>query len=97
MPLKITPTVISAALAGIFSAITWPLLWKHFGQSASSGHIEVILGTLLLVALPAHAFVLGFGHRQASQVGLDTALLKRIGAWLATAAGTVLLVGAVST
>lgn len=93
MLLKITPTLISAALAGAFSALTWPVLWKHFGQSASSGHIEVILGTLLLVALPAHAFVLGFGHRQAAQAGLDTALLKRVGAWLGAAAGTVLLTG----
>ena len=93
MLLKITPSPISAALAGAFSALTWPVLWKHFGQSASSGHIEVILGTLLLVALPAHVFVLGLGHRQATGAGLDTALLKRVGAWLATAAGTVLLTG----
>ena len=93
MLLKITPSPISAALAGAFSALTWPVLWKHFGQSASSGHIEVILGTLLLVALPAHVFVLGLGHRQTPGSGLDTALLKRVGAWLATAAGTVLLTG----
>ena len=93
MPLKITPTPISAALAGAFSALTWPVLWKHFGQSTSSGHIEVILGTLLLVALPAHAFVLGFGHRQTPPTGLDTALLKRVGAWLLSAAGTVLVTG----
>lgn len=89
--MKITPTPLTAAFAGFFSALTWPLLWKHFGQATSSGSVELIAGTLLLVALPAHALVLGFGHRTSPTAGLDTAMLKRIGAWLAAAAVTALL------
>jgi hypothetical protein len=47
---------------------------------------------LLVVALPAHAFVVGFGRTQApSARSLDTALLKRIGAWLAAAAGVTVI------
>ena len=89
--MKITPTPLTAALAGLFSALTWPLLWKHFGQAGTSGSVELIAGTLLLVALPAHALVLGFGHRP-TPGALDTALLKRICAWLA-AAGLTVIVG----
>jgi len=49
---------------------------------------------LLAVALPAHAFVVGFGRGQAPDARtLDTALLKRIGAWLAAAAATVVIAG----
>ena len=88
----ITPTPITAALAGLFSALTWPLLWKHFGHAGSAGSVELIAGTLLLVALPAHALVLGFGHHANTTKGLDTALLKRICAWLA-AAGLTVIVG----
>lgn len=89
--MKITPTLLTAALAGGFSALTWPLLWARFGQASSSGSVELIAGTLLLVALPAHALVLGFGYRQPAASALDVSLLKRIGAWIAAAAATVLL------
>jgi hypothetical protein len=92
LPLKITPTPLTAALAGLFSALTWPLLWKHFGQAGTAGSVELIAGTLLLVALPAHALVLGFGHHANPTKGLDTAMLKRICAWLA-AAGLTVIVG----
>lgn len=51
--------------------------------------MELILAFLLVVALPAHAFVMGFGRSQRPDARtLDTALLKRIGAWLAAVAAT---------
>jgi hypothetical protein len=47
---------------------------------------------LLVIALPAHAFVVGFRPGQAAGARtLDTALLKRVGAWLAAAGVTVLI------
>lgn len=90
--MKVTPTPVTAALAGVFSAIAWPLLWSRFGTEASAGSVELILATLLVVALPAHAFVVGFGRSEGSAVRtVDTALLKRIGAWLIAAVATALV------
>lgn len=89
--LKISPTPLTAALAGVFSALAWPLLWSRFGGGQSPGTFEVVIITLLVIALPAHAFVVGFGPRQAAGAGkLDTDLLKRVGAWLAAAGVTLL-------
>lgn len=93
--MKITPTPLTAALAGVFSALVWPLLWSRFGGAASAGTVELIVGSLLVVVFPAHACVVGFGQaRQAAPGTLDTALLKRVGAWLAAGVGTALLAGA---
>lgn len=87
--MNIAPSPVSAALAGIFSAIVWPLLWTRFGGSASGGTLEIVLITLLVIALPAHAFVVGFARPDAAAARtLDTALLKRIAAWLLAAAAT---------
>lgn len=92
--MKITPTPVTAALAGLFSALVLPFVWARFGDSGSSGSVELIVAFLLAVALPAHAFVVGFGQSQVPDARtLDTALLKRIGAWLATAAATVVVAG----
>ena len=88
----IRPTPITAAVAGVFSALAWPVLWTRYGHAASTGGIELIVGTLLLVALPAHAFVVGFkGSEGSDPRKVDTALLKRIGAWLAASATTALI------
>ena len=90
--MKITPTPVTAALAGVFSAIVWPLLWSRFGSAASASSVELILATLLVIALPAHAFVVGFGrHGGAAVRTMDTALLKRIGAWLVAAIATAVV------
>jgi uncharacterized YccA/Bax inhibitor family protein len=89
---NIRPTPLTAALAGLIAAIAWPLVWARFGGPASEGGFELIVATLLVIALPAHAFVVGFSRPQEVQArALDTALLKRIGAWLAAAAGTTVL------
>lgn len=91
--MTLTPTPVTAALAGAFSALTWPLLWARFGQSDTSGSMELIVATLLVVALPAHALVMGFGYRpEPHSRKLDTALLKRIGAWLGAAILTTALI-----
>jgi len=93
--MKINPTPVTAALAGVFSAIAWPLLWSRFGNAASAGSVELILATLLVIALPAHAFVVGFGRHGGSAVRtMATALLKRIGAWLVAAIATALVAAA---
>jgi len=88
---KITPTPITAALAGIVAALAWPYLWSSFG-GPSSGGVELVIATLLVIALPAHAFVVGIGRNAAADArSVDTALLKRVGAWLAAAGVTTAL------
>ncbi len=90
--MNIRPTPLTAAIAGLVAALAWPLVWDRFGGPAAEGGVELIVATLLVIALPAHAFVVGFSRpQQAQSRTLDTALLKRIGAWLAAAAGTTVL------
>jgi len=84
--MRISPTPVTAAAAGFLSATLWPLAWSRFGNGDSSFSIELMVATLLLVALPAHAFVVGFNYRHASDGrALDVPLLKRVGAWLVAA------------
>lgn len=93
--MKITPSLLTAALAGIVAAIAWPILWSRYGAPSSGGSVEFIVGTLLVIALPAHALVVGFGRSEkAGARTLDTELLKRVGAWLVAAVGTAVLRGA---
>jgi hypothetical protein len=92
--LNLTPTPLTAALAGIVAAVAWPFLWSRFGGYGTDGSVELVVGTLLVVALPAHAFVVGFGRAHDAR-SIDTALLKRIGAWLAAAATTAMLGAAI--
>lgn len=85
--MTITPTPITAALAGVFSALAWPWLWQAYGGSASGGGIELVLGTLLLIGLPAHLFVVGLRPAEQSPGGrsVDKPLLLRIAVWLLAA------------
>lgn len=79
------PTPISAALAGVFAGIVMPVLWPHLATNSTG----LVVAFLLVVALPAHAFVVGLAREQtANPRTLDTALLKRVGAWLLSAAVT---------
>ena len=59
-----------------------PLLWSYFGNDTMS----LVVAFLLVVVLPAHAFVVGFSYSQANARTLDTALIKRVGAWLGAVA-----------
>jgi hypothetical protein len=90
--MTLEPTPVSAALAGAFSAVAWPWLWPYFDGQSTSGSLGFVICTLLVLALPAHAFVLGFGWKRPSGPRtVDTALLARIGAWLAAATVTAVL------
>jgi hypothetical protein len=90
--MKITPTVPTAALAGIFSAAAWPLLWPLFKDPAASSSLWLVAGTLLFIALPAHAFVVGFSRSEVpAGRAIDGPLLKRVVAWLVAAGVTAAL------
>ena len=83
---RVTPTPLTAALAGIFSGLTGPLVWPLTRGPSTSATLWLVFATIVLVALPAHAFVLGFGPKDASASrGVDVALLTRIAVWLAGA------------
>ena len=61
-----------------------------FADPGASGSVGLVIATLAVIALPAHAFVVGFGRRTVNAGRtLDTALLTRIGAWLGAAGVTV--------
>jgi hypothetical protein len=85
MPFR--PTPWTAALAGLIAALAWPWVWTRYGGVGTDGSTELVMGTLLVVAVPAHALVVGWGRAAAAPAGgVDRALLQRMGAWLAAAA-----------
>ncbi len=93
--MNVTPTPVTAALAGVFCGLTWPMIWPHVTGTEASATLWLVLATIVLVALPAHAFVLGFQRSETpSARSLDVALLTRIGTWLAGGVVTALLVAA---
>ena len=80
--MKLTATPITAALAGAVAGVGMPVLWSRLATESTS----LVVAFLLVVAVPAHAFVVGFGQNQATNARtVDTALLKRVGAWLLSA------------
>ena len=88
------PTPITAALAGAFAGMVMPILWLRLATDS----ISLVVAFLLVVALPAHAFVVGFARNQAANTRtVDTALLKRVGAWLLSAAVATAISQALST
>ena len=66
-------------LAGVFAGVVMPRLWPHLGDDT----LNWIVAFLLVIALPAHAFVVGFGPRPAGTN--DAALPKRVLVWLLSA------------
>jgi hypothetical protein len=91
--MSVTPTPVTAALAGVFSGVTWPLVWPLVSATDASATLWLVLATVGLVALPAHALVLGFQRTQATGTrSVDVALLTRIASWLAAAILAALLV-----
>ena len=97
-PVKITPTPLTAALAGVVAALAWPLIWSAFGGSTHGGTMELVVATLAVVALPAHVFVVGISRPSSADArSIDTALLKRVGVWLAAAGATAAVSALVRT
>ena len=79
---KVAPTPITAAIAGLLAGLVMPVLWLRLGGQS----LALVAAFLLVVALPAHAFVVGFSRGEpAASRTLDRALLKRVGAWLSAA------------
>ncbi len=82
--MNISPSPVTAALAGTFAGLVMPELWTRF-----AGDSVFMLGAfLLLIALPAHAFVVGFNssrHRADGAKSVDIPMLKRVGLWLLAA------------
>jgi hypothetical protein len=57
----------------------------------------LVVAFLVVVALPAHAFVVGFGRNHAANAKtIDTALLKRVGAWLVSAVAAIAIAQALN-
>lgn len=69
-----------------------PMLWSRFENESTI----LVVAFLLVVALPAHAFVVGFSRSPAANPrALDTALLKRVAAWLGAAVVTMAIAQAI--
>jgi hypothetical protein len=79
--MKITPTITTATLAGAIAGFVMPLLWSRLAADSTA----LVVAFLVVVALPAHALVAGFGWQHQAGTTLDSALLKRVGAWLLSA------------
>lgn len=76
--MKLAPNPATAALAGIFSSLLMPWLWSRMAGDS----IYQVLAFVLVVALPAHAFVVGFAREPVAAGSVDKAMLRRVGAWL---------------
>lgn len=87
--MKLTPTPITAAIAGLFAGIVMPLIWPRLGDET----LNWVFAFLLVIALPMHVLVVGFNQSRdpAGKGGVDAALIKRVAVWLATAVAAVAL------
>lgn len=87
--MPITPTPITAAIAGLFAGIVMPLIWPRLGDET----LNWVFAFLLVIALPMHVLVVGFNQPRdpAGKGGVDAALIKRVAVWLATAVAAVAL------
>ena len=86
--MKLIPTPITAAIAGLFAGIVMPLVWPRLGDET----LNWVFAFLLIIALPMHVLVVGFNQpREAGQGGFDSALIKRVAIWLASAVAAVAL------
>jgi hypothetical protein len=88
--LDLSPTPFTAALAGLFSALALPAATRWLGEGSGDGMLFVVV-FLIVVVLPAHAFVLGLRPTQgAPSRSVDRPLVVRTLAWVGAAvAGTL--------
>lgn len=76
--LQIRPTPVSAAVAGVVSALVMTVLWPRLGDDS----LTWVLAFVLVIALPLHVFVVGFGRAREPGAGADPALIRRVAVWL---------------
>jgi hypothetical protein len=82
-------TPVTAVLAGVFSALTWSVLSPLLTDPRPSSTAWLVGGVLLLVAVPAHLFVIGVGEGKSfGERTLEPAFQKRLVCWLVAAAAT---------
>ena len=79
--MRITPSIATATFAGAIAGFIMPLLWSRLASDST----YLLVAFLLVVVFPAHAFVAGFGWQHRAGATLDTAMLKRVGAWFLAA------------
>ena len=53
--MKLTPTPITAAIAGLFAGVAMPLIWPKLGDET----MYWVFAFLLVIALPMHVLVVG--------------------------------------
>lgn len=87
--MSITPTPITAAIAGLFAGIVMPIAWPHLGEET----LNWVFAFLLVIALPMHVLVVGTRPMQAAEgrAGIDAAVLKRVAIWLVAGIASVAL------
>lgn len=82
--MQITPSPVTAAAAGVVSALVMTALWPRLGDDS----LYWVLAFLVVIALPVHVFVVGFGRaRPASSA--DPAMIRRVAVWLVAGLATV--------
>ncbi|RRN81225.1 hypothetical protein EIM50_03205 [Pseudoxanthomonas sp. SGD-10] len=82
--MQITPSPVTAAVAGIVSALVMAVLWPRLGDDS----LYWVLAFVLVIALPLHVFVVGFGRARPAN-SADPALIRRVAVWLVAAVVTL--------
>ena len=87
--MPITPTPITAAIAGLFAGVAMPLIWPKLGDET----MYWVFAFLLVIALPMHVLVVGINPTRNGEGrgGIDAAVLKRVVIWLVAGIAAVAL------
>ena len=92
--MALTPTPITAAIAGLFAGIAMPLIWPKLGDET----MYWVFAFLLVIALPMHVLVVGINPARNGEGrgGIDAATLKRVVIWLVAGIAAVALMKVVA-
>ncbi|WP_062358366.1 hypothetical protein [Pseudoxanthomonas mexicana] len=87
--MALTPTPITAAIAGLFAGVAMPLIWPKLGDET----MYWVFAFLLVIALPMHVLVVGINpvRNAEGRAGIDAAVLKRVVIWLVAGIAAVAL------
>ena len=87
--MALTPTPITAAIAGLFAGIAMPLIWPKLGDET----MYWVFAFLLVIALPMHVLVVGINPTRNGEGrgGIDATVLKRVVIWLVAGIAAVAL------